>query len=401
VNAPWDQRPRGPLAGVRVLEIGGIGAAPYGCMMLADMGADIIRVERPAGGPLASPPNDPQLRSRRSIALDLKDPRAVEILMKLVVRSDVLVEAHRPGVAERLGFGPDACLAANPRLVYARLTGYGQTGPMARAAGHEINYLAMSGLLHQIGTADGTPVLPLNVVGDFGGGGLLMAFGVLCAYIESQRSGRGQVVDAAMVDGATSFLSMALGQMAAGLWRDAPGVNWLSGRSHCYDTYRTSDGRWVAVGALEPQFHRVLLERLGLDYAEFQAGEFRMDGARYDELIEEIWPRLKPRVATAFAARTQAEVLALFEGTDACVTPVLSIAEAQQHPHHLGRGTYVSVGGQLQNAPTPRFSRSRPAAPVPAPEIGEHTAAVLAELGYSEEEIGVLVAARAVATKDS
>ena len=394
MSTPPDHPARGPLAGVRVLEVGGIGAAPYGCMMLADMGADIIRVERPAGGPLASPPNDPQMRSRRSIALDLKDARAIEVLMKLVAKSDVLVEAHRPGVAERLGFGPEACLAVNPRLVYARLTGYGQTGQMARAAGHEINYLAMSGLLHQIGTADGTPVLPLNVVGDFGGGGLLMAFGVLCAYIETQRSGRGQVVDAAMVDGATSFLSMALGQLASGLWRDATGVNWLSGRSHCYDTYRTRDGSWVAVGALEPQFHRVFLERLGLDYSEFQAGEFRMDGARYAELVEEIWPRLKPRIAAAIAERTQADLLALFEGTDACVTPVLSIAEAQRHAHHLERGTYVGVGGQLQNAPAPRFSRTPPAAPVPAPEVGEHTAAILAALGYSDADVDSLVRQR-------
>ena len=377
-----------------MLEIGGIGAAPYGCMMLADMGAEIIRVERPAGGPLASPPNDPQLRSRRSIALDLKDPRAIEILLRLVAQSDVLVEAYRPGVAERLGFGPDVCLATNPRLVYARLTGYGQTGPMARAAGHEINYLAMSGLLHQIGTADGTPVLPLNVVGDFGGGGLLMAYGVLCAYIESQRSGRGQVVDAAMVDGATSFLSMALGQLAAGLWRDATGASWLSGRSHCYDTYRTRDGNWVAVGSLEPQFHRILIERLGLDYSEFQAGEFRMDGARYAELVAEIWPRLKPRIAAAIAERTQAEVLALFEGTDGCVTPVLSIAEAQRHPHHVGRGTFVNVGGHLQNAPAPRVGRTPPADPVPAPEVGEHTTAILATLGYSVAEIDSLLRER-------
>jgi alpha-methylacyl-CoA racemase len=265
---------------------------------------------------------------------------------------------------------------------------------MARAAGHEINYLAMSGLLHQIGTADGTPVLPLNVVGDFGGGGLLMAFGILCAYIESQRSGRGQVVDAAMVDGATSFLSMALGQLASGLWRDAPGVNWLSGRAHCYGTYRTRDGRWIAVGALEPQFHRIFVERLGLDYAEFQAGEFGMDGARYDELVEEIWPRLKPRVAAAIAARTQAEVLALFEGTDACVTPVLSIAEAQRHAQIVERGTYVSVDGQLQNAPAPRFSRTQPADPIPAPEVGEHTAEILAALGYSVAEVESLVRER-------
>jgi alpha-methylacyl-CoA racemase len=272
------------------------------------------------------------------------------------------------------------------------MTGWGQTGPLAPTAGHDINYIALTGVLHQIGTAEGKPVPPLNVVGDFGGGGLLMAFGVLCAYIEVQRSGRGQIVDAAMIDGATSFLAMALGQRADGWWRDATGVNWLAGRAHFYDTYPTRDGTWVAVGAIEPQFHRLLIERLGLEAGEFERGEFSGSPDRYGEQIEAVWPRLKPRIAAAIASRTRAEVEALFEGTDACVTPVLSIDEAQRHPHNVARGTFVSVDGQLQNAPAPRFSRTPAAVPRPAVSVGEHTGEILAAAGYSEAEIAEFAA---------
>jgi len=366
-------------------------------MMLADMGADIIRVDRLEAEPLRAT-HDPLLRSRRSIALDLKKREALDVLMRLVARSDALIEAFRPGVAERLGFGPEPCLAVNPRLVYARMTGWGQTGPLASTAGHDINYIALTGLLHQIGTVAGKPVPPLNVVGDFGGGGLLMAFGVLCAYVEAQRSGRGQVVDAAMIDGATSFLAMTLGLQADGCWRDATGVNWLAGGAHFYDTYRTRDGSWVAIGSIEPKFHRLMIERLGLDLAEFQAGEFSESTDHYLDLVDVVWPRLKPKIAAAIAARTRAEVTALFEGTDACVTPVLSIEEAQRHPHNVTRGSFVEVDGQAQNAPAPRFGRTPAGIPRRAAAVGEHTSEILEGLGYSEGEIAALAASGVTAT---
>jgi alpha-methylacyl-CoA racemase len=382
----------GPLAGIKIVEIAGLGAAPYGCMMLADMGAEIIRVDRLPAGSQAARPIDPLLRSRRSIALDLKKTEALEVLMRLIARADVMIEAFRPGVAERLGFGPEPCLAANPRLVYARMTGWGQTGPLAPTAGHDINYIALTGLLHQIGTPEGRPVPPLNVVGDFGGGGLLMAFGVLCAYIEVQRSGKGQVIDAAMIDGATSFLAMAFGQQANGCWRDATGANWVAGAAHFYGTYRTRDGAWIAVGSIEPQFHRLLIERLGLDLAEFEPGLLVRSADRYPGLVDEIWPRLKPKLAAAIAARTRAEVMELFEGTDACVTPVLSLEEAQRHPHNMARATFVSVDGHPQNAPAPRFSRTSADMPRPPAIEGEHTAEILAEAGYSQSEIAALAA---------
>ena len=381
----------GPLAAIRIVEIAGRGAAPYGCMMLADMGVEVIRVDRLAAGALTAT-HDPLLRNRRSIALDLKKVEALDVLMRLVARSDALIEDFRPGVAERLGFGPQPCLAVNPRLVYARVTGWGQTGPLATTAGHDINYIALTGLLHQIGTVEGKPVPPLNVVGDFGGGGLLMAFGVLCAYVEAQRSGRGQVVDAAMIDGATSFLGMALGQQADGRWCDATGLNWLAGGAHFYDTYRTRDGAWVAVGSIEPQFHRLMIERLGLNPDEFQVGEFSASADRYLDLVYDVWPRLKPKIAAAIAARTRPDVTALFEGTDACVTPVLSIEEAQRHPHNVARGTFVKVDGQAQNAPAPRFSRTPADNPRPAATVGEHTNEILVALGYSEGEMASLAA---------
>jgi alpha-methylacyl-CoA racemase len=378
----------GPLAGLRVIEVAGIGPGPYACMMLADMGAEVIRIERP-GGETRDPAGDPTLRSRRRVVLDLKQAPGVEVLLKLAERSDVLVEGFRPGVAERLGFGPDACRQRNPRLVYGRITGWGQDGPLARTAGHDITYLAMSGLLHQIGRRGAPPVPPLNVLGDFGGGGLLLAFGVLCALHERERSGQGQVVDAAIMDGAISFLSMCLGLGANKLWRDAPGENFLSGAAHYYDTYRTRDGKWVAVGAIEPQFHALLLEKLGLEPEDFAEG-VGFSGRPYDELLDRVWPRLKAKLAAAIARHTRDELQSMFEGTDACVAPVLDIGEAAAHPHARARHAFVDVDGHLQNAPAPRFSRTGLPTPRAAGADAADGTTVLREAGISAAEIAAL-----------
>ncbi len=374
----------GPLAGARVVELAGIGPGPYAAMLLGDLGADVVRVERPGVVPGAQ--LDPTLRNRRSLALDLKSPAAVEVLLRLVARSDVLIEGFRPGVAERLGFGPDICLSRNPRLVYGRITGWGQEGPLASRAGHDINYISLSGLLQQVGIRGGKPVPPFNVAGDYGGGGMLLAFGIACALIERGRSGQGQVVDAAMVDGAASLMAPTLGLRNMGFWRDAPGENFLSGAAHYYDTYETRDGKWVAVGAIEPQFHREMLLRLGLDPAEFARGQ-GLGGASYDDLLDEVWPPLKLRLAEAIRRLTRDELERLFEGTDACVTPVLGLDEAPRHPHHVARGTYIEVGGVVQNAPAPRFSRSAPAMPRPPRRPGEDAHELLGELGFADEEI--------------
>jgi alpha-methylacyl-CoA racemase len=382
----------GPLSGVHVVEVAGIGPGPYACMMLADLGATVVRLERP-GSSHPAPSSDPALRSRRSIVLDLKQPAGVAVLLRLAARSDVLIEGFRPGVAERLGFGPDVCCADNPRLIYGRMTGWGQSGPLARRAGHDINYLALSGLLHQIGSRDGKPVPPLNALGDLGGGGLLLAFGIASALFERERSGRGQVIDAAILDGAASFASVCLGLRAQGRWRDAPGANFLSGAAHFYDTYETRDGRWVAVGSIEPQFHAQMLGKLGLDPAEFAAGIGYENGS-YAKLVDEIWPVLKRKLAAAIRRHTRDELQAMFEGTDACVTPVLDLDEAATHAHQRERATYIDVNGERQGAPAPRFSRSRPDAPRAAGPVGADADTVLAELGYAPAEIRELRAGR-------
>lgn len=386
--------PAGPLAGVRVVELAGIGPGPYACMMLADMGADVVHVLRPGDAPAFA--DDPMLRSRRCLSLDLKSPAAVDVALRLIDRADVLVEGYRPGVVERLGLGPDVCCARNPRLVYGRITGWGQDGPLAARAGHDINYLALSGLLHQIGPPGGKPVPPLNVIADYGGGGMLLAFGIVCALLERKNSGRGQVIDAAMIDGAASFLATSLALRAQGVWRDAPGENFLSGAAHYYDTYATRDGRWVAIGAIEPQFHAVLLSKLGLDPDEFAPGVGFATGS-YQERVETIWPQLKARLAAAIARHTRDELHALFDGIDACVTPVLSLDEAMRHPHNVARRVFIDVDGSMQNAPAPRFSRTPPAAPRTTQHSMEATAAVLAEIGYGTADIEDLRRTGAVA----
>ena len=375
----------GPLAGIRVIELAGLGAAPYAGMMLADMGAEVIRVER-----LPLPPAFPDVlaRSRRSVGLDLKQAAGLAALLRLVDGADVLIEGFRPGVAERLGCGPDACRERNERLVYGRMTGWGQTGPLASAAGHDLNYIALSGALHAIGAPGGKPVPPLNLVGDFGGG-LLLAFGVVCALQERGRSGRGQVIDAAMLDAAASFMGMFCGFRAFGAFEEGPGESMLAGAAHYYDTYETADGGYVAVAAIEPQFYRLLVEKLGLDPDRFLPHGFRGPA---DDAERAAWTELKTELAAVFRERTRAEWSELLEGTDACFAPVLSLSEAPSHPHNAARGTYVEVAGISQNAPAPRFSRTPPDAPRPSVRPGVDTRAVLAEAGYTESELAALAA---------
>ena len=367
----------GPLHGVRVIEIASLAPAPFGCMIMADLGADVVRVDRiDRAGRQALPPVDPLCRSRRSIRLNLKDPAGVDILLRLTDGADVLVEAFRPGVAERLGFGPDVCAGRNPRLVYARMTGWGQDGPLAETAGHDIDYIAVSGSLDPIGRAGDRPVPPLNLVGDFGGGGMLLAVGVLAALLERERSGLGQIVDAAMVDGSALLASFLYGLRAAGGWRDERGTNLLDGGAPFYDTYRTADGRHMAVGALEPKFYAELLAGLGLDPAGLPA--------QYDRSG---WPVLRAALTAAFGGRTQAEWAAVFDGSDACVAPVVSPADAPDHPHNAARGTFVDVGGLIQPAPAPRFSRTPAGPPAPPQAAGASTAEVMASLGFTDPQI--------------
>jgi alpha-methylacyl-CoA racemase len=368
----------GPLAGIRVIEVASIGPGPFCGMMLADMGADVLSVERSAR---PVDPHDPLQRSRRRLTLDLKSDAGREALLQLVECADVLFEGYRPGVAERLGFGPDVCLARNPRLVYGRMTGWGQNGPLAAAAGHDINYIALSGALHAIGRQDGKPTPPLNLVGDFGGGGMLLAFGVACALLESQRSGKGQVVDAAMVDGSLALMAMFIGMQRRGFSVDQVGEHLLSGAAHYYDTYETRDGKYVAIGALEPQFYAELIQKAGLDPATFaDAGMLGPKGRD-----RQAWATLKPKMAEVFRQRTRDEWCSILEGTDACFAPVLTLSEAPDHPHHRARQAFVDVGGSSQNAPAPRFSRT--VADAPAPAIVERDAieALLAKWGCSSD----------------
>jgi alpha-methylacyl-CoA racemase len=356
-----------PLAGVRVVELAGLAPGPFGCMLLADLGADVVRVDRPRPAALAAPPG-PIDRGRRTVTLDLKTPAGVDGLLALVARADVLVEGHRPGVAERLGFGPAACQEINPRLVYARMTGWGQDGPLAARAGHDIDYIALAGALEPLGRAGERPHAPLNLIGDFAGGGMLLALGVLAALLERERSGRGQVVDAAMVDGSAVLTAFLHGMLANGLWASPRGENTLDGGAPFYDTYETSDGGYVAVGALEPAFYAALIDGLGLP-ADLP-GQYDRDG----------WPELRKRIADRFRTRTRDEWAAIFAEKDACVVPVLSPAEAPAHPHNRARGTFVEVGGVIQPAPAPRFGRTPTASPRPP------AAATVAEIlaGWSE-----------------
>jgi alpha-methylacyl-CoA racemase len=379
----------GPLQGIRVIELAGLGAAPYTCMMLADMGAEVIRVER-----VPPPPAYPDVlaRGRHSISLDLKQADGVTILLRLIDTADVLVEGFRPGVAERLGFGPETCMDRNERLVYGRMTGWGQEGPLSDRAGHDLNYIALSGALLAIGPTGGKPVPPLNLVGDFGGG-LLLAFGVASALVERQRSGRGQVVDAAMLDAAASFMGMFCGFRALGLFEDATGKNLLGGAAHFYDTYATKDGGFVAVAAIEPEFYRLLVDKLELDPDEFLPHGFGGVGARQDPAV---WSSLKSRLADLFKTRTRAQWVELLEGEDTCVSPVLGLSEAASHPHNQARDTFVEIDGVMQNSPAPRFSRSRAEIPAAAPRPGRDTLRVLQTAGLDSAEIDRLLGLGAI-----
>jgi alpha-methylacyl-CoA racemase len=375
----------GPLDGIRIIELAGIGPGPFAGMMLADMGAEVIRVDRPGGNLAAMLGHDPLFRNRRSIAVDLKHPDGAAVVLDLCETADALFEGFRPGVAERLGLGPDACRARNPRLVYGRMTGWGQDGPLAQTAGHDINYIALSGALHAIGRRGEGPVPPLNLVGDFGGGGMLLAFGLVCGILEAQRSGEGQVVDAAMVDGSAALMAMFFDMQHKGLMSDERGTNLLDTGAHFYDVYETADGKWVSIGPIESQFYGQLCDLLDL------GGEFanQLDASRWEELTD--------RLAAVFRTRTREEWDDLLLGTDVCYAPVLSIREAAQHPHNVARGTFIDVGGMTQPAPAPRFSRTAPATPEPVRPPGTDTREVLVAAGYTAGDIDRLLAAGAVA----
>lgn len=369
---------RGPLAGYTILELAGIGPGPFACMTLADMGAEVIRIDRPSGPGVAPAPGraDVLNRGKRSIVLDLKQPAGVQAVLALAERADALVEGYRPGVAERLGLGPEALWERNPTLVYGRMTGWGQEGPLAQAAGHDIGYIAVTGALGAIGEAGGPPQIPLNLVGDFGGGSMYLVTGILAALLEAGRTGRGQVVDAAIVDGAAHLLAVIHSLLGSGRWEDRRGANLLDGGAPYYAVYETADGRYMAVGAIEPKFYAELLRLLELG-PERVVPEQQNDRAG--------WPQLRAVLADTFATRTQAEWTAVFEGTDACVAPVVGLREAAAHPHVAARGSVTEVDGVLQPGTAPRFSGHPVATPATPPGPGRDTRAVLTGAGLDAD----------------
>jgi len=381
----------GPLHGIKVVEFAALGPAPMGTMLLADLGAQVLRIERKtsAGGRPTADLFDPKIdilnRNRQVVALDLKKPEGIEAALQLIAGADALIEGFRPGVMERLGLGPDACLARNPRLVYGRMTGWGQTGTLAQAAGHDINYLSLSGALHAIGEKGGKPVAPLNLVADCGGGALFLAMGVMAALLEAKGSGKGQVVDVAMTDGCATLMTMMYTLKAMGQWTQQRGSNLLDGGAHFYDTYRCQDGKYISIGPIEPQFYALFLEKAGLaadpDFkAQWDRGQ---------------WPALKEKLAVVLAQKTRDEWCALMEGTDACVAPVLDMEEAPHHPHNVSRGTFIEVEGVVQPAPAPRFSRTAPDTPLPPTDTGVPVE-VLAQWGFSADEVARLQACGAL-----
>ncbi len=380
----------GPLAGIKVLEIAALGPAPFAAMMLSDMGAEVLRIDRTerveSDDHAAPPPLDFLARGRRSVALDLKRPEGVALLLELVESADVILEGFRPGVMERLGVGPDACLARNPRVIFGRMTGWGQEGPLAQVAGHDINYIALAGALEPIGRRGEKPVLPLNLVGDFGGGGMFLAYGIACALVERAHSGKGQVVDAAMIDGAATLMTFFHAAQQAGWWKPERGTNLLDGGAPFYDTYETSDGKYISIGALESKFYAELIEKLGLASEDLPE---QMDRSR--------WEEQKQRFGALIKTKTRDAWCEILEGTDTCFAPVLSLEEASGHPHVRERGTFVEVAGALQPGPAPRFSRTPCRVSGPPPHAGQHTDAALSDWGIPAAEIARLRAAKVIA----
>jgi len=382
----------GTLSGYKIVEFAGIGPAPMCAMLLADMGADVLRIDRAedaALGVALETKYSLLSRGRKSVAIDLKKPAGVAAAMKLIEKADALLEGFRPQVMERLGLGPDQCLKRNPRLIYGRMTGWGQEGPLAHAAGHDINYIALSGVLASIGRRGEAPVPPLNLVGDFGGGGLYLALGVVAGLLEAQKSGKGQVVDSAMVDGAASLLTAIYGMHASGMWSEQRGENILDTGAHFYDVYETKDGQYVSIGSIEAKFYAELLKRAGLEGQEMPR-----------QMDRKAWPDLKEKFAALFKAKTRDEWCKIMEGSDICFAPVLSMAEAPSHPHNQHRGTFVEVEGVVQPGPAPRFSRTPSKIQRPPSKPGEHTEEALHEWGFSPAELDKLRSAGAIGVRN-
>lgn len=381
----------GPLKGIRIIEMAGIGPAPFCAMMLADMGADVVRVDRREKADLGVPGREPRfevmLRGRKSVAVDVRQEAGQAVVKRLVREADALIEGFRPGVMERLGLGPEVLAGVNPKLVFGRMTGFGQEGPLAARAGHDINYIGLAGALHHFGRSGEAPIHPLNLVGDFGGGGMYLAFGVVCAILEAKRSGKGQVVDAAMVDGSASLMSMFHGMLAAGMWDEARGSNMLDSGAPWYNCYETKDQKWISIGSIEKRFYADLLQRLDLQKERLPPQHDRAG-----------WPTLKERFTQVFKSKTRDEWEVVFEGSDACFAPVLSMSEAAKHPHNVVRQTFTTIDGVQQPAPAPRFSRTVPVAGASARAEGADTNAVLAAAGFTSEEIAELTKAGVVGT---
>ncbi len=373
---------QGPLSGLKVIEFAGIGPGPFCGMLLSDLGADVVRIDRKGAGRASK--TDVTARGRRSIALDLKSPAAVEACLRLMEKADIVFEGFRPGVMERLGLGPDVALARNPRLVFGRMTGWGQTGPYAKAAGHDMNYIAITGALHAIGTAD-QPIPPLNLVGDFGGGALYLAYGLMAGVIHARATGQGQVIDCAMSDGAASLMAMFYGMKAAGVWTDDRRSNLLDGGAHFYDTYQCADGGWISLGSIEPQFYALMLEKTGITDPDFKS---QMDRG--------LWPSLHDRLAKVIALKTRDEWCEIMDASDVCFAPVLSLEEAPKHPHNVARQTFVEVEGVMQPAPAPRFSETPGAIAGPPPTIGANNTDALRDWGFNSAEIESLQSAGAL-----
>lgn len=382
----------GPLAGITIIEIAGLGPGPFAAMSLADMGANVIRVERPGGGLFAAQQDsrlDVLNRGKRCIGVNLKTPEGVDTVLKLIEEADGLLEGNRPGVMERLGLGPDICLQRNPKLVYGRMTGWGQDGPLANEVGHDLNYVALTGALHAMGRAGEKPAIPLNLVGDFGGGGMMLAYGMVCALLESRTSGEGQVVDAAMIDGAATLMASSYAANQVGFWSDERGTNVLDSGAHFYEVYETADGKYVTIASVEPQFYAALMEALGED-AEGMENQWDMDN----------WPLFKEKLTALFKQRTRDQWDSFFDGLDICYSPVLSMAEVRHHPHHQARSTFIDDGDIWQPAPAPRYSRTPGKVQRPPAAVGAHSTEILAEFGFEQDAIDALLQSGAVKQAD-